>query len=128
MQKEVNEERGKGRMGQLKEDWREKEGRENRIKKEREIKYRRNKSKRSVHVSRTLQQHTEGEQQRSGCGGSKKHVTNTLTGNRAHLCLGRETAGDRVGKYLVQPPGFLKSGPDPWDFLYDRGGCFSQAG
>jgi hypothetical protein len=28
----------------------------------------------------------------------------------------------------VQPPGFLKSGPDPWDFLYDRGGCFSQAG
>jgi hypothetical protein len=37
MQKEANEERGKGRMRQLKEDWRGKEARENRIK-EREIK------------------------------------------------------------------------------------------
>lgn len=55
MQKEVNEERGKGRMGQLKEDWREKEAREKRIK-EREIKYKRNKSKKTMHVSRTSQQ------------------------------------------------------------------------
>jgi hypothetical protein len=38
MQKEVNEERRIGRMRKLKEDWREKEARENRIKKEREIK------------------------------------------------------------------------------------------
>jgi hypothetical protein len=38
MEKEVNEESGRRRTRQLKEDWREKEARENSIKKEREIK------------------------------------------------------------------------------------------